>query len=144
MIMNEFGVLTNRKRALIALVHSIVFLGIAIHGFVAPKHGVLQGSGSMADFVLMGIYLVVASILIWLVTLARGLRERAYFLLCAGSATSGLMRTILGDVVLPPAQYLRVIFLSSAVVIGLLMVRSFPRVNMRSEPNAIPGEASPE
>jgi len=142
--MNELGVLTNRKRALIALVHSIVFLGIAIHGFMAPKHGILQGSGSMPDFVLIGIYLVVASILLWLVTLSHGLRERAYFLLCAGSATSGLMRTILGDAVLPPAQYLRVIFLSSAVVIGLLMVRSFPRVNIRSEPNAIPGEASPE
>ena len=142
--MNEFGVLTNRKRALIALIHSIVFLGIATHGFVAPKHGVLQGASGIADFILTGIYLIVASILIWLVTLARGFRERAYFLLCAGSATSGLLRTILGDGMIPPAQYLRVIFLSSAVMVGALMVRSFPRVNLRPESTAVPSEASPE
>jgi len=142
--MSESGVLTNRKRALIALIHSIVFLGIATHGFVAPKHGTLQGTDSIADFGLTGIYLVVAGILLWLVTLARGLRERAYFLLCAGSAASGLMRTVLGDVVLPPAQYSRVIFLSSAVVIGVLMVRSFPRVDIRSQVGAMPSEAPPE
>ena len=39
--MNDFGVLTNRKRALIALIHSLVFLGIAMHGFASPKAGVL-------------------------------------------------------------------------------------------------------
>lgn len=61
--MNEFGALTNRKRALIALIHSVVFLGIAIHGFVASKQGVLQGSGRIGGFVLMEIYLIVACIL---------------------------------------------------------------------------------
>jgi len=142
--MSESGVLTNRKRALIALIHSIVFLGIAAHGFMAPKHGILQETGSIADFVLIGIYLVVAGILLRLVTVSRGLRERAYFLLGAGSATPGLMRTILGDGALPPAQYSRVIFLSSAVVIGVLMVRSFPRVDMRSPPSPLPSEAPSE
>ena len=41
-VMNDFGVLNNRKRALIALIHSFVFLGIAMHGFVSPKAGILQ------------------------------------------------------------------------------------------------------
>lgn len=124
--MNDFGVLTNRKRALIALIHSIVFLGIAIHGFAAPKAGILHG-GPAADFALIVIYLVVAAILAWLVGISRCLRERAYFSLCAGSASFGLLRTLFGDITLPPAQYLRVILLSSAVVVGGLIVRSFSR-----------------
>ena len=125
--MNDFGVLNNRKRALIALIHSFVFLGIAIHGFASPKLGVLCGSGAIGDFILIGIYLVVASILAWLVSLSRCLRERAYFAMCATSATFGLLRTILGDSSLPVAQYMRVIMLSSAVAVGFLILRSFSR-----------------
>jgi hypothetical protein len=64
--MKAFGVLTSRKRAVIALIHSIVFLGIAFRGFVSPKAGVLHRSGAMGDFILIAIYLVVASILVWL------------------------------------------------------------------------------
>ena len=124
--MNDFGVLNTRKRALIALIHSLVFLGIAIHGFASPRAGVLvRGSGGTGDFILIGIYLMVASILAWLVTLARCARERMYFLLCTGSATFGLLRTIFGDASLPAAQYMRVILLSSAVVVGSLILRSF-------------------
>jgi hypothetical protein len=124
--MNDFGVLNTRKRALITLVHSLVFLGIAIHGFASPKAGVLlRGSGGTGDFILIGIYLTVASILAWLVTLARCTRERMYFVLCTGSATFGLLRTIFGDASLPAAQYMRVILLSSAVVVGSVILRSF-------------------
>ena len=141
--MREFGVLTNRKRTLIALIHSVVFLGIAIHGFMAPKYGILRGPAAVRDFILIGIYSIVAAILIWLVTLSRGSRERLYFLFCAGSATSGLMRTVLGDPRIPPAQYFRVIFLSSAVVLGALMVRSFSQERMTSAA-ALSGESSPE
>lgn len=125
--MNDFGVLTNRKRALIALIHSFVFLGVALYGFLSPKAGVLHGSG-VGDLVLIGIYLVVASILAWLVGISRGLRERVYFALCASSATFGLLRTIFGDASIPAAQYMRVILLSSAVAVGLMIVRSFSRV----------------
>lgn len=125
--MNDFGVLNNRKRALIALIHSFVFLAIAIHGFAAPKAGVLGGSGVIGDFILIGIYLVVASILAWLVSLSRCLRERAYFAMCATSASFGLLRTILGDSSLPIAQYMRVIMLSSAVAVGILILRNFSR-----------------
>jgi hypothetical protein len=126
--MNDFGVLTNRKRALIALIHSLAFLGIAMHGFASPKAGVLlPGSGATGDFVLIGIYLVVASILAWLVSIARCAKERVYFALCASSATFGLLRTIFGDASIPAAQYLRVIMLTSAVMVGGWIFRCFSR-----------------
>jgi len=124
--MNDFGVLNNRKRALIALIHSVIFLGIAVHGFASPKAGILlPGLVATGDLVLIGIYLTVASILAWLVSIARCAKERVYFALCACSATSGLLRTILGDAALPAAQYLRVIMLTSAVVVGAWILRSF-------------------
>jgi len=126
--MQEFGILTNRKRALIALVHSVVFLGIAFHGFTAPKAGIVSlawaGAGELA---LVLIYTVVASILLWLVTLSRCLREGCYFLLCAGSASSGLLRTVFGDARFPAVQYVRVILLTSAVILGASILRSFSR-----------------
>jgi hypothetical protein len=126
--MNDFGVLNNRKRALIALIHSLVFLGIAMHGFASPKAGVVRrGIGGMGDFILIGIYLTVASILAWLVSLARCTKERLYFALCASSATFGLLRTIFGDAALPAAQYLRVLMLTSAVLVGTWIFRSLAR-----------------
>jgi hypothetical protein len=138
--MSNFGVLANRKRAVIALIHSIVFLGVAFHGFVAPKVGILHGPGLTGDFVLIAIYLVVTEILVWLVCISRGLVERAYFALCAISATSGLLRTIFGDRAVPPAQYLRVLMLSSAVGIGIIIVRSRSRAAI--ETASLPSEAS--
>jgi len=126
--MNEFGILTNRKRALIALIHSLVFLGIAMHGFASPKAGILlPGFVATADLILIAIYLVVVSILAWLVGISRGAKERVYFVLCGTSATFALLRTIFGDAALPAAQYLRVIMLSSAVLVGTLILRSFSR-----------------
>ncbi len=125
--MNDFGILNTRKRALIALIHSFVFLGIAAHGFLSPKAGVVHGSGGAGDYVLIGIYLVVTSILGWLVCFSRCLRERIYFALCTCSASFGLLRSVFGDTALPVAQYMRVIMLSSAVAIGLLILRSFSR-----------------
>ena len=139
--MNDFGVLTNRKRAVIALIHSIVFLGIAFRGFVSPKAGVLHRSGA-SDFILIAIYLIVASILVWLVSISRGLVERIYFALCAVSATSGLLRTVFGDHVVPPAQYLRVLMLSAAVGLGILIVRSHSRPAIGDETTPFPSEAS--
>ncbi len=125
--MNDFGVLTNRKRALIALIHSIAFLGIATHGFISSKPGVLNGQGATADFILIAIYLVVASILAWLISLSRCAKERIYFAFCASSATFGLLRSIFGDPTIPAAQYMRVVMLTSAVVVGTLIFRSFAR-----------------
>jgi hypothetical protein len=124
----EFGILTNRKRALVALVHSVVFLGIASHGFASTKAGILTpGLVATADIVLIAIYLTVASILAWLATLSKCARERVYFALCTSSATFGLLRTVFGDTALPAAQYLRVIMLTSAVGVGTWIFRSFSR-----------------
>ena len=126
--MNEFGILNSRKRALIALVHSLVFLGIALRGFASPKAGVLLPEfAATPDIILIAIYVVVASILAWLVSISRCAKERIYFALCASSATFGLLRTIFGDAALPAAQYLRVIMLTSAVVLGTWIFRSFSR-----------------
>jgi hypothetical protein len=126
-LMNDFGVLNSRKRAVIALVHSFVFLGVALHGFVSPKAGIMRGVGATGDFVLIGIYVVVASILAWLVTISRCLRERIYFVLCTSSASFGFLRAFFGDTVLPVAQYMRVITLSSAIAVGFLILRNFSR-----------------
>jgi len=126
--MNEFAVLTNRKRILIALVHSVVFLGIALHGFAAPKAAVaLRGSGAATGVTLIAIYLTVASILSWLVSISRCARERLYFALCASGATFGLLRTIFGDTGLPAAQYLRVLMLTSAAAVSAWILRSYSR-----------------
>ena len=51
-LMNDFGVLNNRKRALVALIHSVIFLGIAGHGFAAPKAGIVHGSIATGDVAL--------------------------------------------------------------------------------------------
>jgi hypothetical protein len=123
--MNAFAVLTNRKRAVIALTHSLVFLGIALHGFSAPKGGIVHAAASPADLVLIMIYLIVTSILAWLVGVSRCAAERLYFFLCASSATFGLLRTSFGDAAVPPAQYLRVVMLASAVLVGTWIYRSF-------------------
>jgi hypothetical protein len=125
--MNDFGVLNNRKRALIALIHSLVFWGIAIHGFAATKAGIVHGAAAAGDSILIATYLLVASILAWLVSLSRCIREKIYFALCATSATFGLLRTTFGDASVPAAQYLRVIMLTSAVAVGTLILRAYSR-----------------
>lgn len=123
--MNEYAILTNRKRAIVALVHSLVFFGIGLHGFMAPKGGILRGGAPVGDFILVMIYLTVTAILAWLVGVSRGVRERLYFACCASSATFGLLRTTFGDAAIPAAQYLRVAMLTSAIVVGVLILRSF-------------------
>ncbi|HUA16449.1 MAG TPA: hypothetical protein VMG31_14225 [Verrucomicrobiae bacterium] len=124
--MSEFAILTNRKRALIALIHSVVFLGIAAHGFAAPKAGLVHRIVT-ADVVLVAIYLIVASILGWLVGISRCAVERLYFAFCVSSATFGLLRTILGDAAIPAAQYLRVVMLTAAVALGTWILHGFSR-----------------
>ena len=125
--MNEYAILTNRKRALIALAHSLVFLGIACHGFLSPRPAAVLVPRATVNVLLIAIYLTVAAILAWLVSISKCARERVYFALCASSATFGLLRLIFGDAALPVAQYLRVIMLTSAVLVGGWIFRSFSR-----------------
>ena len=131
--MSQFGVLNSRKRAIIALIHSVVFLGIAAHGFVSRKPGMWHAPRATGDLILIAVYLVVASILIWVVSISRAVVERLYFALCATSATSGLVRTALGDRAVPAAQYVRVLMLASAVAIGSVIVRSCSQSLVSSE-----------
>jgi hypothetical protein len=123
--MTEFAILTNRKRALIALIHSVVFLGVAMHGFLSPKAGLLQGSAANADYFLAMIYMTVSAILAWLVSISRGWRERIYFALCTCSASFGLLRVMIGDASLPIAQYVRVLMLTSAVALCSWILRGY-------------------
>ena|SRR5579864_3485780 len=127
-MMDDFVILTNRKRALIALAHSIVFLAIALGGFSSPKPALRHGSGLVLGGGLLAIYLTVGSILTWLTRLSRCAKERAYFAFCTSSATFGFLRTLFGDAAFPVAQYVRVTMLLLAVATGMWILRSFSGV----------------
>ena len=122
--MGNFSILTNRKRALVALVHSVFFLLIAFHQMVAasPAAGIwVPAAVSPATWVLCLIFLIVSAILLWLFAISRGGLERLYFGLCAVSATSGLLRTAAGDRAFHVGLYVRVAMLTSAVLVGVLI-----------------------
>jgi hypothetical protein len=125
--MGPFSILTNRKRALVALAHSIVFLLIAVRQMVAatPAAGVLVPSQvPTATWVLCGIFAIVSTILFWLLLISRGWMEKFYFAFCTLSATSGLLRTAAGDQAFHAGVYLRVVMLVSAVLVGVAIVRA--------------------
>lgn len=124
--MSGFSILTNRKRAVVALVHSVVFLLIAVRQMVAanPAAGVwIPSRVEAGTWILCGIFAVVSSILLWLLIISRGWMEKFYFLFCTVSATSGLLRTAAGDQAFHAGLYIRVVMLISAVLVGLLIVR---------------------
>ncbi len=125
--MSGYSILTDRKRAVVALVHSVVFLLIAVRQMVAatPAAGVwVAASVSRGTWVLCGIFAVVSSILLWLLVISRGWMERFYFGFCTISATSGLLRTAAGDQAFHAGLYIRVVMLVSAVLVGLWIVRA--------------------
>jgi hypothetical protein len=124
--MGGFSILTNRKRAIVALVHSVIFLLIAVRQMVAatPAAGVwLPSTVRPATWILCAILVVVSSTLLWLFVISRGWMEKVYFAFCAISATSGLLRTAAGDQTFHVGLYIRVVMLVSAVVVGLMIVR---------------------
>ncbi len=124
--MDAFAILTNRKRALIALIHSVVFFLIALHGFASPRTAiVLHGDGAVAGVMMLAIYSIVTTVLLWLVTVSGCAIEKIYFAFCVSSASSGLLRIIFGDTALPAAQYMRVLMLTCAVITGVRIYRSF-------------------
>ena len=139
--MGGFSILTNRKRAVVALVHSVVFLLIAVRQMVAtnPAAGVWVPSiVSRGTWILCGVFAVVSAILLWLFVISRGWMEKIYFALCTISATSGLLRTAVGDQAFHAGLYIRVVMLVSAVLVGLLIVRVhseyFPPLSPLSHP----------
>ena len=124
--MSGFSILTNRQRAIVALVHSVVFLLIAVRQMVAvnPAAGIwVPSMVSRGTWILCGIFALVSAILLWLFVISRGWMEKIYFALCTISATSGLLRTAVGDRAFHAGLYIRVVMLVSAVLVGLLIVR---------------------
>lgn len=124
--MVDFAILTNRKRAFVALIHSIVFLLIAFRQMfvVTPAAGIwLPSSVSTGTWILCGIFVIVSAILLWLLMISRHWIEKLYFGLCTVSATSGLLRTAFGDQTFHAGLYIRVAMLVSAVLVGLLILR---------------------
>lgn len=123
--MDSFSILNSRKRAIVALVHSIIFLAVAgIQAAVSHAEPLaIHGSRATSGLILLGIYVVVTTVLLLLLKASHCTREKLYFALCAGSASFGLVRIVLGDQVLH-VNLMRVLLLGCAVLVGMLILRS--------------------
>jgi hypothetical protein len=129
----EFSILTNRKRAIIALVHSIAFLLLATRDLAVQTRlgGVIYRIHvPIGAMVLVAIYVIVSSILLYLFRRSTGLAEKLYFGFCSASATAGLVRAVVGDAAFPVGSLLRVAMLSAAVIAGfcLLKMHAAPKI----------------
>lgn len=128
--MGRFSILTNRKRAIVALAHSVAFLLIAVRQMIAaaPAAGVLTPARvPVGTWVLCGIFAAVSTILLGMLAISHGWMEKFYFAFCTLSAASGLLRTAAGDQTFHAGIYVRVVMLISAVGVGLLIVRVHSR-----------------
>jgi hypothetical protein len=117
-------ILTNRKRAVVALAHSVAFLALAA---ATGKPGVRQlaWGAPLSAWIMPSIYAAVTSVLSALAAAGRG-SERLYFTFCATSAAFGLARQVAGDPPLHFAVYVRVTMLACATATGILIVRAKP------------------
>jgi len=124
-VMESYAILSNRKRAVIALVHSVFFLLIALMSFLGhPKAGLLfSQTRPVSDWAMLGIYLIVTTILLILVRVSSCARERLYFAFCATSGSFGLLRIVFGDAHILVAQYVRVGMLACAVLTGYVIMK---------------------
>ena len=126
--MKSFTILNSRKRAIIALAHTVIFLCLAALQ-TALSHAAafsLHGDKVVGGIVLLAIYTVVTTVLLLLLRVADCATEKLYFGLCATSAGLGLLRILLGDPALH-AGVLRVLLLSCATVVGLMILRMHSR-----------------
>ena len=123
--MRSFSILNSRKRAIIALIHTVIFLGVAAlqTALSHAKAFSLHGDKVTGGIVLLAIYTTVTTVLLVLLKMASHASERLYFALCATSAALGLLRILLGDPALH-AGLLRVLLLSCAVVVGSVIWRT--------------------
>lgn len=129
--MDGFRILTNRKRAIVALVHTVVFLAIALVQLALSRptpHFALHASTTVSSAIMVGIYSIVTAALLLLFRISRGFRERLYFALCATSASFGLLRAVYGDPPMHFAHYFRVLMLSCAVLVGTVIVHSHSEI----------------
>jgi len=130
--MGGYSVLTNRKRAVIALVHSVFFFFVALSGFFGAS-AIPPLAMAMARHSQLGpalaitmVYLLVTGILVWLVRLSAGGREKLYFGFCATSAGTGLLRVLFGDTSLHAGAFIRAVMLACAIVTCTMIWRSHP------------------
>ena len=123
--MESFSILNSRKRAVIALIHTVVFLTVAgIQAAVSHADPLaIHGSRATSGLILLAIYLVVTTVLLVLLKASDCTKEKLYFALCAGSASFGLVRIVMGDQVLH-VNVMRVLLLGCAVLVGMLILRS--------------------
>jgi formate-dependent nitrite reductase membrane component NrfD len=129
--MDGFRILTNRRRAIIALVHTVIFLAIAIVQLALSRptpNFKLHASTTVSSAIVIGIYFTVTAILLLLFRISRVFNERIYFALCATSASFGLLRAVYGDPPMHFAHYFRVLMLSCAVLVGTLILRSHSEI----------------
>ena len=123
-ITDGFAIINSRKRAIIALIHSVFFLGVAgvqlAISHAAPLS--LHQGKTVGGVILLAVYVIVTTILLTLLQYSRCTKERVYFALCSASAAFGLVRILLGDPVLH-ANILRVLLLLSAVMVGTAILR---------------------
>ncbi|HEX3748487.1 MAG TPA: hypothetical protein VHW09_31385 [Bryobacteraceae bacterium] len=122
--MKGHRILNTRKRVVVALVHTVVFLGVAIAGFffaVLP----LYAASPRSAWMVAAIYVIVTSGLLWLTAISKAPMERTYFALCTTSAGFGLLRQIFGDAAIPAAVSVRVAMPSRSRQPGDVPVKSF-------------------
>ena len=120
--MRRYVILTNRKRAIIALVHTVAFLALAVATGTITVQSLHAGSRASA-WIVAGIYLLVTVALLVLTAISGPFRERLYFACCTTSAGFGLARQLLGDQQFHAAVYVRVAMLACAVLLGFVILR---------------------
>jgi FtsH-binding integral membrane protein len=127
--MDRFAIITNRKRAIIALVHSVFFLGVAgLQLTISHAEAFSIHREKIAgSIVLLTIYVIVTTVLLVLLRYSHCAKEKLYFAFCAASAAFGLVRILLGDPVLH-ANVVRVLLLFCAVLIGTVILRNHSAV----------------
>src|SRR5271166_2832967 len=132
--MHSFSILNSRKRAIIALIHTVIFLGVAAlqAALSHAKAFSLHGDKVAGGIALLTIYTIVTTALLILLRYATHSSERLYFALCATSAAFGLVRVLWGDPA-PHAGVLRVFLLSAAVIVGAMILRAHSR-RLAAEP----------
>jgi len=126
--MNPYGILNSRKRAIIALVHTIVFGLLALYQLLVKQHpaGLLFATRGTrgGPIALTTIYLIVTAVLLILLRYSRCAMERIYFSFVSTSAGVGLLRAIAGDPTAYAELAARVTLLCCAIVTGMLIVRA--------------------
>ena len=141
--MPAFAILTNRKRALVALIHAAAFLGLAVRDFAvsARLSGILTATPGMTRSIVFAmVYLIVSSVLAYLLIISKCAAEQVYFAFCTASASTGLLRAIVGDTAFVAGQYLRMGLLGCAVLTGVLIVRMYSAQSLRLASACAPAE----